>query len=486
MKKRTGLLLLCFTAQLVCTSKIIAQQITPEIAALKNQHFGTCVHFNQGWDYTKVLPIVQDLGVAWVRDDLNWRDVEKTKGVYVVPPKTLEWIKAVHAHGIKLILILNRENKIYTDPYDADAYANFCKAMAVQLKDDADAFEILNEPANFGFRKHYGGTWNGLEPDGTTSPWVGKYVTLINKAAEAIKSVNKKIKVIGLGAVAPVNFKELAMGISPAVDGIVDHPYSYRTVPEIISFPSTEAGLKRDGIATADTKGTLTSQIAMYRQQSEKYKGPKEIWLTESGFVTFQPLDAKILNAGLTEDAQAKYIQRRFIQYLGMDIDVALQYDLKNDGTNIHELEHNYGIINANYKPKPGFYAYQRVIKNTIGWVHKKDMVVNIFPGPGRVDPYPVMWDGTKMASPNDIPVYTFLNAKGQEVVALWSSERANNEFAPRWADIEFMTPDKVTKITVTDMMTGITTDAPFKVIDGGARLKTVSVPDHVLVFTIN
>jgi hypothetical protein len=486
MKRRTGLLLLCFTAQLVCTSKIIAQQITRETAALKNQHFGTCVHFNQGWDYTKVLPIVQDLGVAWVRDDLNWRSVEKTKGVYTVPEKTMEWIKAVHAHGIKLILILNRENKLYTDPYDADAYANFCKAMAVQLKDYADAFEILNEPANFGFRKNYGGTWNGLEPDGSTGPWVGKYVILINKAAEAIKSVNKKIKVIGLGSVAPVNFKQLAMGISPAVDGIVDHPYSYRTVPEIISFPSTEAGLKRDGIATADTKGTLTSQIEMYRQQSEKYKGPKEIWLTESGFVTFQPLDAKILNAGLTEDAQAKYVQRRFMQYLGMDIDVALQYDLKNDGDNIHELEHNYGIINANYKPKPAFYAYQRVVKSTIGWVHKKDMAVHIFSGPGRVDSYPVMWDGSKMASPNDIPVYTFLNAKGQEVVTLWSSERANNEFAPRWADIEFMTARKVSKITVMDMMTGITTDASFKEIEGGVRLKTVSVPDHVLMFTIN
>lgn len=481
MKK--NLFLLCLAAQFTYSSTIVAQ--VPAAAGPKNEHFGTCVHFAQGWDYKKILPIVQDLGVAWIRDDLNWKDVEKTKGQYVVPEKTMEWIKAAHAYGLKLILILNRENKLYTNPYDTDAYANFCKAMAIQLKDHADAFEILNEPANFGFRKNYGGTWNGIEPDGSVGPWVGKYVELINKAAEAIKSVNKKIKVIGLGSVAPVNFRQLAMGISPAVDGIVDHPYSYKTVPEIISFPSSESGLKRDGIATADVKGTLTSQVEMYRAQSAKYKGPKELWFTEAGFATFQPLEAKILNAGLTESAQAIYISRRFIQYLGMDIDVALQYDLKNDGNDKNELEHNFGIIHADYTPKPAYYAYQRVAKNTIGFVHTTNMDVKVTPGPGRNDAYPIVWDGTKQSSQNDIPVYTFLNPKGQEVVALWSSERANNEFAPRWADIELKTAKKVSKITMMDLLTGATSELPFKAVEGGASLKTFSVPDHVLLLTI-
>jgi hypothetical protein len=480
--KKSNLLMLCLAAQFTYTANGIAQAKTEP----KNQHFGTCVHFNQGWDYTKVLPLVADLGVAWIRDDLNWRNVEKTKGVYVVPEKTMDWIKQAHKNGLKLILILNRENKLYEDPYDPDAYAAFCKAMAVQLKDDVDAFEILNEPANFGFRKQYGGTWNGLEPDGKSiGPWVGKYVTFINKAAEAIKSVNKKIKVIGLGSVPPVNFRQLAMGVSPSVDGIVDHPYSYRSVPEIISFPSSEAGLKRDGIATADERGTLTSMVDMYRKQSEKYNGPKELWFTESGWPTFQPLSSKILNAGLTESAQAIYLQRRFIQYLGMDIDVALQYDLKNDGNDPHELEHNYGIVHADYTPKPAYYAYQRVAKNTVGFIHK-NMVVNITPGPGRVDPYPMIWEGTKMPAVNDIPVYTFVNPKGQEVVTLWSAERANNEFQPRFADIEFKTEKKVSKITVMDMLTGVTSNVPFKATEGGAMLKTYSVPDHVLMFTID
>jgi hypothetical protein len=168
-----------------------------------------------------------------------------------------------------------------------------------------------------------------------------------------------------------------------------------------------------------------------------------------------------------------------------MDIDVALQYDLKNDGNDVHELEHNYGIVNANYKPKPGYYAYQRIAKYTIGLIHK-NMVVNITPGPGRVDPYPMLWDGSKQTSPNDIPVYTFVNPKGQEVVALWSAERANNEFAPRVADIEFKTAKKASKISVMDMLTGLTTEVPFKLTEGGAMLKTFSVPDHVLMFVID
>jgi hypothetical protein len=69
--------------------------------------------------------------------------------------------------------------------------------------------------------------------------------------------------------------------------------------------------------------------------------------------------------------------------------------------------------------------------------------------------------------------------------VALWSAERANNEFAPRVADIEFKTAKKVSKISVMDMLTGLTTDVPFKLTEGGAMLKTFSVPDHVLMFTI-
>jgi hypothetical protein len=357
--------------------------------------------------------------------------------------------------------------------------------MAVQLKDYVGAFEILNEPANFGFRKQFGGTWNGLEPDGSVSPWVGKYVEFINKAAEAIKSVNKNVKVIGLGSVAPVNFRQIALGLSPAIDGITDHPYSYKTVPEIISFPASEAGLKRDGIATADEKGTLRSQMEMYRAQSAKYKGPKELWLTEAGFATFQPMEAKTLNAGLTESAQANYLQRRFIQYLGLDIDMALQYDLKNDGEDPHELEHNFGLIRFDLSKKPAYYAFQRVVKTTADWVHTNDLKVNIKGGPNHADGYPITWDGTKMQTPTDMPCYTFRNGKGQQIVTIWSAERANNEFAPRWADIEFKTATKISKISVMDMLTGESKNVAFKETDGGALLKTFSVPEHVLMLTI-
>src|SRR4051812_24742961 len=103
MRTKKTLLITCLAAQLLYSASAHAQQAQTE---LKNQHFGTCVHFNQGWDYKKVLPLVQDLGVAWIRDDLNWKSVEKSKGVYVVPEQTMEWIKAAHAHGLKLILIL--------------------------------------------------------------------------------------------------------------------------------------------------------------------------------------------------------------------------------------------------------------------------------------------------------------------------------------------------------------------------------------------
>jgi len=113
--------------------------------------------------------------------------------------------------------------------------------------------------------------------------------------------------VIALGSVAPVNLRQLAMGISPAVDGLVDHPYSPHTVPEIVPWASTPSLVKRDGIASADEQGTFASQIRLYREQSAKHHGPGEIWLTEFGYTTFQPAKPGEFYSGFTPSAQAKW-----------------------------------------------------------------------------------------------------------------------------------------------------------------------------------
>ena len=94
-----------------------------------------------------------------------------------------------------------------------------------KLANDVQAIEILNEPNNFGFRTTYGGAWNGNEPNGSVSPYVQKYVQILNAAAKEIKLANPQMTVIGLGAPAPASFRMIALGLAPQVDGLTDHPY---------------------------------------------------------------------------------------------------------------------------------------------------------------------------------------------------------------------------------------------------------------------
>ena len=299
---------------------------------------GVCTHFAQGWDHQKIMPLIEKSGFGWIRDDLGWESIEKKKGEYQVPERTLAWIRAAHAHHIRVLLILNGSNRLYADPYDAQAFGKWGAWVANELKSDVDALEILNEPNNFGFSKHYGGQHEG-EGD---SPWIAKYVTLMNTTADAITAPNPAMPVVGFGAGAPATYKELKIGTSSSVDAIADHPYSNQSVPELVPGSASEQ-LKKFGFSTTDERGSFASLINGFRNESEKNRGPKNIWLTEWGFSTYEPFtDGQF--GGFTESAQAKYILRRFVEGFGLGVNVSCLYEFR-DGRNPHDAEERWGVV---------------------------------------------------------------------------------------------------------------------------------------------
>jgi len=455
---------------------------------IRHPQIGVCTHFVfPGWEPDTVVPVLAAAGVSWIRDDISWSSIEKEKGVYAISERNLKWINAVHAAGINIIGIFNYGNKLYApDNYNPAAYAKAAAWFARETAGKVQVIEVLNEPNNFGFNKHYGSTsWNGLEADGKVSAWVGKYVELLNAAAPAIKEANPQVKVIGLGAAAPTNFRELEMGISPLVDGLVDHPYSPRTSDENVPYSSSPGILKRDGIATADEKGTFASQIRMYREQSATFKGPKEIWLTEFGWATFQEAKAGGLFAGFTPEAQAKYILRRLTEALGLGVSVAMIYDLKDDGPDPYHNEHHYGLVDINLKPKPAYGAVQRYCAAMAACKPKERLEVNIFAVENRPDAYPIVWDGSKLATSGRIKHYAFVDAKNRPVVAIWSSQRAGGDLSPILADVEFVTDLPVAGIQAYNPMTDETSAVRFEQKAGRLLLKKVSIPDSPLILTL-
>ena len=457
-------ILIAFTAD---GPAAFAQTTRPSDAFPGDPRMGTCTHFAQGWDHEKIMPLIEKSGLGWIRDDLDWQQIESQKGVYKIPERTLAWIRAAHVHHLRVLAILNGSNKFYDDHYDPQAYAKWAAWTVNELKNDVDAVEILNEPNNFGFMKYYGGKHEG-EGD---SPWVAKYVTLMNAAAEAIKAVDPSMPVIGFGAGAPVTYKQLALGTSPAVDAIADHPYSTQTPPELAGGKASEQ-LKHFGFATVDERGSFVSLIDGFRQQSAKFHGPKNIWLTEWGYSTFQPLaDAHF--GGFTESAQAKYILRRFVEGLGLDITVSFLYEFR-DNRDEHDAEDRFGIVRMNGEPKESYAAIEnltRIFRDLRVAKGSEAGSVTVFPG--------ATW-------PQQAPIvsYRFVDKQGRPAVAIWATDTAGGDRTPRVADVELQWGPDVKEVVAIDTLTGGQETIPFKHVGAMLVKEGMTISDHPILLT--
>jgi hypothetical protein len=335
----------------VITTRVMALAV-PE-GPVRDDRVGICTHFSQNWPVGEIMPLIAKSGAGWIRDDLNWADLEPRPGNYQIPATAKAWIQAARQMGLKIDLILAYGNPAYTDHYDTDAYAKAAGWLAHELGNDVQAIEILNEPNNFGFRDIYGGQWNGNEPNGSVSPYLRKYVQLLNAAAKEIKLANPHMTVIGLGTPAPASFRMIALGLAPEVDGLTDHPYGGE-LPELVPYANTPDFIQRDGIATADASATFASQVSMFRAQARKWNATEKLWHTEWGYAT---VPAK---QGVSEETQAVYILRRLLESEAIAVEHTFVYDFKDDGE-------NFGLVKNDLSPKTSYFALQRVTRLLAG-----------------------------------------------------------------------------------------------------------------------
>jgi hypothetical protein len=331
-----------------------AQKVSQRVE--RDDRIGICTHFSQNWPVAELMPLIAQSGAGWIRDDLNWADLERKPGEYQIPLKTKGWMQTARQLGLKIDLILAYGNPAYADRYDTAAYARAAGWLARAVANEVQAIEILNEPNNFGFRDLYKGAWNGNEPKGAVSPYLRKYVDLLNAAAKEIKLANPHMLVIGLGTPAPASFRMIALGLAPEVDGLTDHPYGGR-LPELVPYAASPNILQRDGIATADAAGTFASQVSMFRAQAKKWGATEKLWHTEWGYAT---VPAKPDKPGMSEETQAAYILRRLLESEAAGVEHTFIYDFKDNGE-------KFGLVRNDRSPKPSYFALQRVCKFLAG-----------------------------------------------------------------------------------------------------------------------
>jgi hypothetical protein len=385
------------------------------------------------------MPLIARSGAGWIRDDLNWADLEPTPGNYQIPSKARGWIQAAKHMGLKIDLILAYGNPAYADHYDTGAYAKAAGWLARELGNDVQAVEILNEPNNFGFRDTYGGQWNGNEPNGSVSPYLQKYVQILNAAAKEIKLANPHMTVIGLGTPAPASFRMIALGLAPQVDGLTDHPYGGQ-LPELVPYAASPDFLKRDGIATADASGTLASQVSMFRAQARKFGATEKLWHTEWGYATVPAKD------GVPEETQAVYILRRLLESEAIGVEHTFIYDFKDDGE-------NFGLVKNDLSPKQSYIALQRVTRLLAGTATvpsaKKASIEN--------DP------AVKQEGLGD-RCHTFSSSDEQRtVVAFWDAEPWKANATTANAVITLPLAREARHVFLYDLLSGSQTEIPWK-----------------------
>ncbi len=307
--------------------------------------YGFQTHFGQFYradmdsaSMEAMLDRVQAAGFKMIRDECYWSEVEKSRGIFQFPREIDRYIQAAKRRGIDVLLILNYNNPLYashagsavTTDSNRAAFARYCQ-------------EAVKRYAPLGI-KHYE-IWN--EPNipifWDPTPNAADYAKLLQVAYPAIKAVDPNVTVIGC-ATSPaegnpppfIDWLTFIKGVfqnggGNFMDAVSYHSYHVDQRPEV-SFLSDIQKLQ----AIIGTE--------------------RPLWLTEIGYPT---------NTGwpnISLEAQANYTARLFL--LGKAVPrlrLISYYDLKNDGQEASNPEHNFGVLQFNLQPKPAYLALKTI-----------------------------------------------------------------------------------------------------------------------------
>jgi hypothetical protein len=360
---------------LPCTA--LAAQLPPLVIP---DGVGINIHFTRG--HERDLDMIADAGIKVVRMDLFWADTERLKGIYDWSAYD-ELTASLLKRGIRPYFILGYSNPIYegttpklwedTWPYDElmspqhpesiAAFARWAAAAAVHFRQVNPVLEIWNEP-NIQFWK--------------PAPDVAQYTRLAEFTCLAIHQAEPGATVVGpTTSKFPWGFLKafFSTGMLGCLDAVSVHPYRG-------SFAAPETA--------ADDYARLRRLVDQYTPAARK-KSSVPIISGEWGYST--------TTNGTPLQMQADYLVRMQLFNLMNGIPISIMYDWVNDGSYGFNVEHNYGIVYPDLKPKPAYIAI-RTLTHTLAGFHLT-----------RRLPLDHPWDYALL----------FENDAGQRIVAVWT-----------------------------------------------------------------
>jgi hypothetical protein len=284
---------------------------------------GRSIHDSDGVTQAGVASALEWLGVGSVRLDAPWKMIETARGLYAIPRWLDDAVDTARARGIKPLLILAYGHPLYggDKPKTHDAiyaFSRYAAFVAAHFKGRVQLYDLWNE-----WDAHTGGTTEGSADD---------YVALASVAYPAIRAADRDafvlsggISSLGLGQGWVERF--VALGGLRFVDGISVHPYNF----------------DRGGASTPEA-----AIATLERVHAALGLEPKPIYVTEMGYPAYTG------KGGVSAPVAAGDLARFMLlastrPYVGG----VWWYCLRDQGKDRANKEHNFGVLDTAFAPKP-------------------------------------------------------------------------------------------------------------------------------------
>lgn len=299
---------------------------TPEFYA------GACTHFAQNKGVPVLnLDLVREAGIASIRDEVSWSNVEQRKGELKVPDSFGHYLDEAVKRNIRPLIILDYANRFYdnggypTSPEAVEGFTRYCEEIVRYAGDRVTLFQIWNE--------WDGGCGMGGKGRGTPEG----YVKLLKVVYPRLKKLAPNAVFISNSVCTGEKFLEetFKLGVLDYCDGVGFHTYNY------------SAGLARPADSWLERMGNLRTLIHKYNNGKDK-----DVYITEMGWPN------QISSSGSTEAETAENLAQLYLYARTLPFLKGIWwYDFQDDGWDARYNENNFGLVRADLTPKLPYFA---------------------------------------------------------------------------------------------------------------------------------
>jgi hypothetical protein len=304
------------------------------------------------------IKMIAAAGFRWVRMDFVWAETEKTRGHYDFTAYD-RLLDSLQPFDLGALLILDYTNQLYNNgaPPRTEstrrAFADWAAAAARHFAGRRVIWEIYNEPNNKMF-------WRP-QPD------VDEYVALALAVGRAFRAAAPNEKLIGPATGIDFPFLEACFkaGLLDYWTAVSVHPYRQADPEE------------------------AANDYCRLRKMIESYAARRSVPLASAGGQTQVPIISSEWGyssawRGMSEEKQGALLAREMLTNLANGIPISIWYDWRDDGADLSEPEHHFGLVRNVYQdsrdqvfePKPAYLAAQTLSVFLDGYAFQRRLPV--------------------------------------------------------------------------------------------------------------